>query len=118
VLQKGALELLAVPAAAGHSRGTDPSDTAGLKQCCESIGGAAQLPAMSAAHPSTMRAGFCPKMSICRLWLSELRWHLNPFSSRHCFWHICIRSRSGSESSERLEAPHEWGSEPPELLQL
>lgn len=28
------------------------------------------------------------KMAICRRCDSDVQWHLNPFSSRHCFWHI------------------------------
>jgi len=28
------------------------------------------------------------KSSNCRWWDSLMVWHLNPFSSRHCFWHI------------------------------
>lgn len=43
----------------------------------------------SSLNPSTTRSGFWPKISICRLCLSVVRWHLKPFSSRHCFWHIC-----------------------------
>lgn len=34
------------------------------------------------------------KMAICRRCDSEVQWHLNPFSSRHCFWHIWQYHRS------------------------
>jgi hypothetical protein len=33
-------------------------------------------------------SGFSAKTSICRWCDSDMAWHLNPFSSRHCFWHI------------------------------
>ena len=32
--------------------------------------------------------GFSAYTRICRKWLSDMVWHLNPFSSRHCFSHI------------------------------
>ena len=40
------------------------------------------------------RVGAWPKTSIWRLWPSLVRWHLKPFSSRHCFWHIWQYQRS------------------------
>mmetsp|Transcript_41595 Transcript_41595/g.93844 ORF Transcript_41595/g.93844 Transcript_41595/m.93844 type:complete len:203 (-) Transcript_41595:3-611(-) len=39
-------------------------------------------------YRSTTAAGFSAKIRICRRWPSEVWWHLKPFSSRHCFWHI------------------------------
>lgn len=32
--------------------------------------------------------GFSAQSSSCRWWDSDMIWHLKPFSSRHCFWHI------------------------------
>ena len=39
-------------------------------------------------NSSTTRAGASPKRAICLACDSELRWHLKPFSSRHCLEHI------------------------------
>lgn len=39
-------------------------------------------------------SGSFATMSICRWWLSDVAWHLNPFSSRHCFWHTWQNHRS------------------------
>ena len=35
--------------------------------------------------PWMMRSGASPNTIICRLCESESKWHLKPFSSRHCF---------------------------------
>merc|ERR1719387_2771261 len=32
--------------------------------------------------------GSWTKICICRWCPSDIRWHLKPFSSLHCFWHI------------------------------
>lgn len=40
----------------------------------------------SSLKPPTTLAALSPKTSICRRWPSLIWWHLNPFSSRHCFW--------------------------------
>ena len=32
--------------------------------------------------------GFSANIRICLKWESLVWWHLNPFSSLHCFWHI------------------------------
>lgn len=42
----------------------------------------------SSENPSINRSGLSPNTCICRWWPSDKQWHLNPFSSRHCFWHI------------------------------
>ena len=39
-------------------------------------------------------SGASPNTIICRLCDSLVRWHLKPFSSRHCFWHIWQYHRS------------------------
>ena len=41
-----------------------------------------------------MRVELFAKMAIWRRCDSEVQWHLNPFSSRHCFWHIWQYHRS------------------------
>ncbi len=40
------------------------------------------------------RSGASPNTIICRLCESESRWHLKPFSSRHCLPHIWQYQRS------------------------
>jgi hypothetical protein len=48
----------------------------------------------SSEKPSTTRSGAWPNTCICRWCDSDMQWHLNPFSSRHCFWHIWQYHRS------------------------
>lgn len=38
-----------------------------------------------AEKSSTNLSGDCPNNMICRLCPSEVRWHLKPLASRHCF---------------------------------
>ena len=39
----------------------------------------------SLLYSATNLPWFIPKISICRRCASDVQWHLNPFSSRHCF---------------------------------
>ena len=51
-------------------------------------------PSNSVENSSMNDFEFCENISICRMCDSDIVWHLKPFSSRHCFWHIWQYHRS------------------------
>lgn len=51
------------------------------------------------------RSGASPNTIICRLCESELRWHLKPFSSRHCLPHIWQYHRSFCRPLDLMRFP-------------
>lgn len=60
---------------------------------------------LTSENPSTTRSGASPNTIICRLCESELRWHLKPFSSRHCLPHIWQYHRSFCSPFDLMRLP-------------
>ena len=52
------------------------------------------LKVMIITNLSMNLCGLAAKIAIWRWWLSDWQWHLNPFSSLHCFSHIWQYHRS------------------------
>lgn len=58
-------------------------------------------------------SGFSAKILICLRWPSLVWWHLNPFSSRHCFWHISQYHRSLHRPLALMRLPMAFGVRKP-----